>query len=81
MKDKIVICMGSSCFARGNDKNLELLEKYMQESNPSLNVELRGSCCECKCSEGPNITINGEVFHNVDRGTLLDILKNKLGKN
>ncbi len=79
MKDKVIICMGSSCFARGNDKNLELLEKYMQENKLTLDVELRGSCCECKCSEGPNLMINGEVFHNIDRGTLLDILKTKLG--
>ena len=29
---KITVCMGSSCFARGNDQNLEFIEKYIKEN-------------------------------------------------
>ena len=28
MKHDIVICMGSSCFARGNKRNLKIIEEY-----------------------------------------------------
>ena len=30
-KPKIVICMGSSCFARGNEKTVEACESFMAE--------------------------------------------------
>ena len=35
----IKICMGSSCFARGNDQNLEFIEKYIKENNLELKKE------------------------------------------
>ena len=28
MKPKIVICMGSSCFSRGNEENLKVVEDF-----------------------------------------------------
>jgi len=70
--------MGSSCFARGNEKNLRLIEEYLQSRGIGGNVQLSGSCCEGKCSLGPNVVINGEIFHNVDPGTMIDLLNTKL---
>ena len=29
-KLNISVCMGSSCFARGNNENLEFIEKYIR---------------------------------------------------
>ena len=37
---KITVCMGSSCFARGNDQNLEFIEKYIKEKGLEAEIEL-----------------------------------------
>ena len=36
--------MGSSCFARGNDENLDFLEQYIKENNLEAEIEVIGSC-------------------------------------
>lgn len=70
----ITICMGSSCFARGNGENLEVIERYLAENHLQAQVELAGSRCEGLCAEGPNLIVDGHSFQKVDRGMLLDLL-------
>lgn len=81
MKSRIRICMGSSCFRRGNRKNLEFIEAYMEKNQCSADVELLGSRCEEECRKGPNIQINGQMFHEVNEEMLYDLLKRYVGKN
>jgi NADH:ubiquinone oxidoreductase subunit E len=71
----ITVCMGSSCFARGNGENLEIIENYLTENKLEARVELAGSRCEGLCAEGPNLIVNGRPFQKVDRGMLLDLLR------
>lgn len=78
MVPKITICMGSSCFARGNEENLRIIEKYLQENNLEAEVNLKGSCCEGHCSKGPNLLINDKIYHYVGKGILIDLLNKKL---
>lgn len=73
-ENSIVICMGSSCFARGNRKNLEVVEQYLAKHGVQAAVELSGSRCEECCQKGPNIRINGTMYHQVDSGSLIDLL-------
>ncbi|HOP41308.1 MAG TPA: (2Fe-2S) ferredoxin domain-containing protein [Geobacteraceae bacterium] len=80
MKVKIKICMGSSCFQRGNGKNLEFIQIYLEERGCSSEIELVGSRCEEMCRKGPNLEINGIVFHGVTVGTLPGILDQFLGE-
>ena len=75
---RIVVCMGSSCFARGNEKNLELIEKFLEKHALAANVQLSGSLCECCCGQGPNIRINDKVYHAVSREKLPGILEREL---
>ena len=79
-KNSIAVCVGSSCFSRGNDKNLEIIQNYLKEINSTDEVELRGCLCQDKCNSGPNITINGKLYTNVDPRTITDILNHKLIK-
>lgn len=74
MSKKIQVCMGSSCFARGNNKNLDVITKYIRDNNLNVEIELSGLRCCGLCSKGPNITIDGVEYNNVDSGTLIDIL-------
>lgn len=73
---EIKICMGSSCFARGNDRNLEFIEKYIKENNLHAQIELTGSRCEGKCACGPNIIINNTEYTNVTCEKIQEILGN-----
>ena len=75
MTSTIKVCMGSSCFARGNIQNLQLIQNYLKENNLEAEVELVGLRCYDKCSQGPNITIDDVEYNNIDKGTLLDILE------
>ena len=74
MSKKIQVCMGSSCFARGNNRNLQVIVKYLKDNNLDAIVELSGLRCCNLCSKGPNISIDGVEYDNVDSGTLIDIL-------
>ncbi|MDO4551837.1 MAG: (2Fe-2S) ferredoxin domain-containing protein [Planctomycetia bacterium] len=74
---KIEICIGSSCFSRGNAKNVEIVEKYLEEHGlqDDVDVELRGTLCSGQCTDGPIVTVNGKIYRQVDRGMILEILK------
>lgn len=76
-KPRIVICVGSSCFSRGNARNVEIAEKYLEEHNlqDEVDVDLSGGLCAGCCAEGPNIIINGKIYNRVDSGVMRDLLK------
>lgn len=71
--------MGSSCFRRGNRKNLEFIESYIDRHACDSVVELVGSRCEEECCKGPNIQINGQMFHGVNEEILFDLLNRLVG--
>ncbi len=70
----ITLCMGSSCFARGNGVSLEVLERLIEDRNLQGEVELRGSRCEGCCTEGPNLRIGDRLYHRVAAEDLERIL-------
>jgi NADH:ubiquinone oxidoreductase subunit E len=76
----ITLCMGSSCFSRGNNVNAESIERFLEENKLSGKIEVRGCLCEGHCKEGPNIRINGELLQGIEPGMLFDLLQHKLGK-
>ena len=78
MEHIIKICMGSSCYSRGNQENLERIERYLTERQIECLVDLRGSRCEGLCSEGPIIEINGEIHGSVTADTIDQLLDQQL---
>ena len=79
-KPKIVICIGSSCFSRGNTKNVEIAEKYLEENGykDEVDVDLSGSLSQGHCAEGPIVVINDRIYTKVDTGLMLDLLRQAL---
>ncbi len=68
----IVICMGSSCFSRGNQENLQEVKDFLERNGLTDKVLLKGSRCEGACLKGPNMTVDGRIFNgigpdNIDR--------------
>lgn len=74
----IKICMGSSCYVRGNKDNLSLIEDFLRENGLEERVGLVGSVCERRCAEGPTIAIDGKVYTKMDGAALLDVLRSHL---
>jgi NADH:ubiquinone oxidoreductase subunit E len=78
-KITVTICMGSSCFSRGNAAALTRIEDYIETSQLQERVELTGSLCMEDCSQGPNIIIDGTVYSKVHPDCVIDLLHHHLG--
>jgi len=74
--DKIIItiCMGSSCFSRGNNQSIETIKVFIAENRLEEIIILKGSLCEGSCTTGSNMDINGKKYTNVTSNTVPDIL-------
>jgi len=72
---EVVVCLGSSCFARGNAQNLSALESHLKNHALSNCVHVRGCLCLDECKQGPNLTVCGAHHHDVDAAKLREILQ------
>lgn len=72
-KIEVTVCMGSACFARGNEQNLNFIEDIINKNKLNALVKLAGSRCEGKCAEGPNIIVNGVEYNKVDKKKIEEI--------
>lgn len=75
---QIVICMGSSCFARGNAENLRLLQEYLKRHRLQDAVRIRGQLCHENCKQGPTLTIGERRFSGVAPHSLTSLLDAEL---
>ena len=74
MTSEIIVCMGSACFAKGNQENLEYIKEFIEENNLDTEVTIIGALCENKCNEGPRIYINNVEYKHVTREKLEELL-------
>jgi NADH:ubiquinone oxidoreductase subunit E len=77
-KVDVLICLGSSCFSRGNKETLEAIKKHLKENNLEDKVSFRGKLCSNSCSCGPTITINGNTFLEVRPNMAINQIENAL---
>ena len=75
-KIKMVICIGSSCFARGNAENVKITEEFLAKRGLSdeVDIDLSGGLCTGNCADGPIVIVNDKVYRHVERGVMQDIL-------
>jgi len=78
-KNVIRICLGSSCYTRGNAENLKIIQQYVEGRNIAASLDFRGHLCTENCNRGPVITINDETFEEVQPFQVEKILMEKLG--
>ena len=76
---EIIICLGSSCFSRGNKNLLKIIQRFVTHHGLTEKVFFRGDHCFGECSEGPNIKIGGKVFNRVSEDNVQQILQESLG--
>ncbi|MGM0443390.1 MAG: NAD(P)H-dependent oxidoreductase subunit E [Fibrobacterota bacterium] len=72
---EIEICMGSSCFSRGNDETLRRIEEMRSGIEDSLSVNLKGCLCMDRCSAGPNIRIDGTLYGELNPDCVEDLIR------
>lgn len=69
----IKVCLGSSCYIRGNDKILSFLQEYVQQKD--MTIELVGCRCTNLCQDGPNIYIDDKKYSNLSKEDLVKVLE------
>ena len=67
---EIVVCLGSSCFARGNSRISPSSMAYLQSHGLNDFVRLTGRLCQDQCKQGPNLSIGGELASQRDSGKI-----------
>lgn len=72
---EIVVCMGSSCYSRGNDQTLNVIRDYLIENKLDNQVSFKGELCSCNCKNGPNLRIGNSIYNNIDSISVISILE------
>ena len=69
------ICLGSSCFSRGNKDVVLFIREYLKKNHLDDKVIFKGARCMSRCSNGPNLNINGSIFEDVTISKIESILE------
>jgi len=80
LKKEIKICLGSSCFSRGNKLTLQVVQKYLKDHHLEREVLLKGNHCFSNCNKGPVLKIGQQVYEEVTDQNVLDILEKEFGE-
>ena len=73
----ITICMGSSCYARGNAFNVEAIQTWLRNHRMDAHIDLGGTLCEGRCREGPILKIGSAIYTKVNSASVSDILEHE----
>jgi len=76
----IQICLGSSCFSRGNKHLVKVVEKYLNENSLRHLVYFHGAHCFSSCDRGPLIHIDGKEYTGLNEDKVLAVLDGIFGK-
>ena len=71
----IKVCLGSSCYVRGNDKTLAFLQEYVEKNNKDIAIELVGCRCTNLCQDGPNIFIDDKKYSGLSQQEIIQLLE------
>lgn len=74
------ICLGSSCFSRGNKEVVNFIREYLRKNHLDDRVIFKGARCMGLCSNGPNLNINGVTIEGVTISKIEGILEKELSR-
>jgi len=73
-KKEVVICLGSSCFARGNKQLVKIVNDYLRDRNLLNEVRFHGERCFGQCAVGPSLKLDGILKERLDEDTVISVL-------
>ena len=72
------ICLGSSCFSRGNRDVVQFIKEYLRKNHLDDRIIFKGARCLGHCSNGPNLIIDGKIIEGVTSDRIEKILEENL---
>ncbi len=59
----ITVCVGSACHLKGSHEIIKYFQEAIQRAGLEKEVELKGTFCMDKCTDGANLLIDEELYH------------------
>lgn len=59
----ITVCVGSACHLKGSHELIKYFQEAIKKAGLEGKVELKGTFCMEKCTDGANLLVDGELFH------------------
>lgn len=81
MKKEIVICLGSSCFSRGNKQTVKIIKDYIKEHQLEDKVFFHGNHCYGNCENGPILKVDSKEYQNITPENVIYLLESLFAKN
>ncbi|MGQ1909479.1 (2Fe-2S) ferredoxin domain-containing protein [Marinifilum sp. RC60d5] len=78
-KIEITICLGSSCFSRGNGKTLKAINAFLEENKLKDKVFFHGELCTGNCAKGPILKVDDQLYEEIDSESVIEILSEVFG--
>jgi NADH:ubiquinone oxidoreductase subunit E len=72
------ICLGSSCFSRGNKEVVFFIKEYLRKHHLEDKVIFKGARCIGNCSKGPNMRIQDKMKEGITLATVEAFLEHEL---
>jgi NADH:ubiquinone oxidoreductase subunit E len=73
---EVIICLGSSCFARGNRKTVKLISDYLKNHDLLGQVHFHGGHCFGRCDKGPVLKLGMQFNERLDSESVNTVLDN-----
>lgn len=80
-KTEIAICLGSACFARGNNRTRKVIEDYIRNNGLWDKVIFRGGRCFNHCQQGPVMKIDEKIYDKITELNVTEILDEVFGQD
>ena len=77
---EMAICMGSSCFSRGNKDVVMFIKDYLRKNHLDDKVIFKGARCMDHCSNGPTLIVNGLTIEGVTISGIESILEKEFSR-
>lgn len=71
---EIIICLGSSCFSRGNRDTLEVIKNYLKSNDLENIVSFKGQLCSHSCNKGPVVWVNQVKYEAMTTTNVVSLL-------
>ncbi len=78
-RTEMQICLGSSCFSRGNRDVVIFIREYLKKNHLEDKIVFRGARCMGLCNNGPNLRINDKFIEGITISGIEEILEKEFG--